>query len=101
MKRRTLFRQIGSILAMLGLTETTWLTLSNRYYQALAQTNSPKLALLIGINQYPQFPVLSGCLNDVQMQRELFGLPLWLSSFRYSHFDLINKLVENRLNKLA
>jgi len=71
MKRRTLFQQIGSILAMLGLTETTWLTLSNRYYQALAQPNSRKLALLIGINQYPQFPVLSGCLNDVQMQREL------------------------------
>lgn len=71
MKRRTLLHRIASILAVLGITEAEWLTLGNRYYQALAQPNPRKLALLIGINQYPQIPALSGCLTDVDLQREL------------------------------
>ena len=71
MKRRTFLQRIGSILAVLGVTEAEWLTLGNRYYQALAQPNPRKLALLIGINQYPQIPALSGCLTDVGLQREL------------------------------
>jgi hypothetical protein len=71
MKRRTFLHRIGSILAVLGVTEAEWLTLGNRYFQALAQPSPRKLALLIGINQYPQIPVLSGCLTDVELQREL------------------------------
>ncbi|MEH1929948.1 caspase family protein [Nostoc sp.] len=71
MKRRTFLQRIGSILAVLGVTEAEWLTLGNHYYQALAQPNPRKLALLIGINQYPKIPALSGCLTDVELQREL------------------------------
>jgi hypothetical protein len=71
MKRRTFLHKIGSILAVLGVTETEWLTLGNRYYQALAQPRPRKLALLIGINQYPKIANLSGCLTDVELQREL------------------------------
>ncbi|MBD2677490.1 MULTISPECIES: caspase family protein [Nostoc] len=71
MKRRTFLNRIGSILAVLGLTEAEWLTLGNRYYYALAQPSPRKLALLIGINQYPKLPYLSGCLTDVELQREL------------------------------
>ncbi|MBN3882016.1 MAG: caspase family protein [Nostoc sp. JL34] len=71
MERRTFLHRIGSILAVLGVTEAEWLTLGNRYYQALAQPSPRKLALLIGINQYPKIPVLSGCLTDVELQREL------------------------------
>ncbi len=71
MKRRSFLHRIGSILAVLGITEAEWLTLGNRYYQALAQPSPRKLALLIGINQYPQIPALSGCLTDVELQREL------------------------------
>ncbi|QMS91683.1 caspase family protein [Nostoc edaphicum CCNP1411] len=71
MKRRTFLQRIGSILAVLGITEAEWLSLGNRYYQALAQPSSRKLALLIGINQYPKIPALSGCLTDVELQREL------------------------------
>ncbi|MEH1869446.1 MAG: caspase family protein [Nostoc sp.] len=71
MKRRTFLHKIGSILAVLGVTEAEWLTLGNRYYQALAQPNSRKLALLIGINQYSKIQNLSGCLTDVELQREL------------------------------
>ncbi|MEH2147161.1 caspase family protein [Nostoc sp.] len=71
MERRTFLHRIGSILAVLGVTEAEWLTLGNRYYQALAQPSPRKLALLIGINQYPKIPALSGCLTDVELQREL------------------------------
>ncbi|BDI18590.1 hypothetical protein ANSO36C_43920 [Nostoc cf. commune SO-36] len=71
MERRTFLHRIGSILAVLGVTEAEWLSLGNRYYQALAEPNPRKLALLIGINQYPQIPALSGCLTDVELQREL------------------------------
>ncbi|MDZ8079267.1 MAG: caspase family protein [Nostoc sp. DcaGUA01] len=71
MKRRTFLNRIGSILAVLGLTEAEWLTLGNRYYYALAQPSPRKLALLIGINQYPKIAALSGCLTDVELQREL------------------------------
>ncbi|MEH2300983.1 MAG: caspase family protein [Nostoc sp.] len=71
MKRRTFLHRIGSILAVLGLTEAEWLTLGNRYYQALAEPSPRKLALLIGINQYPKIQELSGCLTDVELQKEL------------------------------
>ncbi|MCF2151085.1 caspase family protein [Desmonostoc muscorum LEGE 12446] len=71
MKRRTFLNRIGSILTVLGLTEAEWLTLGNRYYYALAQPSPRKLALLIGINQYPKITALSGCLTDVELQREL------------------------------
>jgi len=71
MKRRTFLQQIGSILAVLGVTEAEWLTLGDRYYQALAQPNPRKLALLVGINKYRKSPSLSGCLTDVELQKEL------------------------------
>ncbi|BAZ27911.1 peptidase C14 caspase catalytic subunit p20 [Cylindrospermum sp. NIES-4074] len=71
MKRRTFLQRIGSILAVLGVTEAEWLTLGNRYYQALAQPSPRKLALLVGINQYSQSPALGGCLTDVELQKEL------------------------------
>ncbi|MBD2503107.1 caspase family protein [Anabaena azotica] len=71
MKRRTFVQRIGSILAVLGITETEWLTMGNRYYQALAQPTPRKLALLIGINQYRRSSSLSGCLTDVELQKEL------------------------------
>ncbi|MBD2570991.1 caspase family protein [Anabaena lutea] len=71
MKRRAFLERISRLLAVLGLTEAEWLTLGDRYYQALAQPTSRKLALLIGINKYPHSPALGGCLTDVELQREL------------------------------
>ncbi|MGH1395333.1 MAG: caspase family protein [Trichormus sp.] len=79
MKRRSFIQKIGSILAVLGVTETEWLNVSDplrwgkaqRYYQALAEPTPRKLALLIGINQYQKIPALNGCLTDVQLQKEL------------------------------
>lgn len=63
--------RVGWILAALGLSEAGWLRLGDRYYQALAQPTPRKLALLVGINQYSSTQALSGCLTDVELQREL------------------------------
>ncbi len=71
MKRRIFLQRIGSILAVLGVTESEWWTRANSLQQALADTNKRKLALLVGINQYPKIPTLKGCLTDVELQREL------------------------------
>ncbi|MTJ48534.1 caspase family protein [Dolichospermum sp. UHCC 0259] len=71
MERRRFLQRISGLLAALGVAETEWLSLGNPYYQALAQTNQRKLALLIGINQYPQSPALGGCITDVELQTEL------------------------------
>lgn len=71
MKRRIFLQRIGSILAVLGVTEPTWWTKGSRLQQALADTTPRKLALLVGINQYPKIPALKGCLTDVELQREL------------------------------
>jgi hypothetical protein len=71
MKRRKFFYRIGSILAALGVSEAEWLTLGNRYYQALADPSPRKLALLVGINQYSQNLTLNGCVTDVELQKEL------------------------------
>ncbi|MDY6900741.1 MAG: caspase family protein, partial [Cyanobacteriota bacterium] len=71
MKRRIFLRRIGSILAVMGVTESSWWTKADGLQQALADTTPRKLALLVGINQYPQIPALKGCLTDVELQREL------------------------------
>lgn len=70
MKRRAFLQRAGVALAAMGISEAGLLRFT-RYSQALAQTSSRKLALLVGINQYPQFPALAGCINDVELQREL------------------------------
>lgn len=80
MKRRTFLQRAGWVLAALGVSETGLsmlggnsfaVPLLDRYYQALAQPTGRKLALLVGINQYPRTTPLSGCVTDVELQREL------------------------------
>ncbi len=46
---------------------------ANLYGQVLGQNTSRKLALLVGINDYPSNKLnpLQGCLTDIEMQREL------------------------------
>ncbi len=63
--------RVAQAIAALGLADAGWLRLGDRYYQALAQPTRRKLALLIGINQYPSTQPLGGCLTDVELQREL------------------------------
>jgi hypothetical protein len=71
-RRRHFLQLAGSSLAAIGLSQTDFLRQSQQLHQALAQTTGKKLALLVGINQYPE-PIgdLSGCLNDVRLQYEL------------------------------
>lgn len=80
LKRRRFLQQSTLGLAALAVGELGMLPLAKRYQQALAQSTQRKLALLIGINQYPEqvsdlmLPkgtALMGCLTDVELQREL------------------------------
>lgn len=71
LKRRDFLRAAGLTLTALGLSDAGLLRLGDRYYQALAQPTPRKLALLLGINKYPEYPALNGCLTDVELQREL------------------------------
>lgn len=80
LNRRTFLQRAILALASLGIGETVLSLLGDqslavpildRYFQALAQPGGRKLALLVGINQYPHSTALSGCLTDVELQREL------------------------------
>ena len=74
LKRRAFLRQACLMLAGLGLTEAGLSLFGSHYQQVLAQPTVRKLALLVGINQYDRYmkvPALSGCLTDVDLQREL------------------------------
>ncbi len=71
LKRREFLRRASGILAGLGISESIIWKSSQRYYQALAAPASRKLALLVGINSYPGLNALSGCVTDVELQREL------------------------------
>lgn len=78
--RRTFLGQVGLTLTALGVGEAGWLTQCDRSSSALAAPSHRTLALLIGINQYPEEvsdyapsrgSALNGCLTDVELQREL------------------------------
>jgi hypothetical protein len=71
MKRRTFLQRLSSIFAVLKASELGWLCPGSPYYQAFAESSSRKLALLIGVNNYLDIPTLTGCLTDVELQREL------------------------------
>jgi len=84
MKRRKFLQEISCALAALGLAQEEWLSLGNPYYQALAQSKSRKLALLIGVNQYSQSPALAGCVTDVELQTELL-----INRFGFAAADIL------------
>lgn len=78
--RRTFLQQAGLVLFTLGATEAGIASvgqnkqlspLIQNYWQTLADTTNRKLALLVGINQYPQGDRLKGCLTDLELQQEL------------------------------
>ncbi len=69
-RRRHLLQLLGGSLTAWGLHQMQ--RQGRLYDRALAQSTPRKLALLVGINQYPQ-PIrpLQGCLTDVAMQYHL------------------------------
>lgn len=71
-KRRHFLQFAGSSLAAIGLSQLDLIRQANSYNQVLAQGTRRKLALLVGVNNYPAgISSLRGCLNDVEMQYEL------------------------------
>ncbi len=68
--RRHFLQFVGSALAAIGFNQLSFLQSAQRYGQVLAQSTPRKLALLVGINNYASQP-LEGCLNDVDLQRNL------------------------------
>lgn len=74
MNRRSFLQFSGAALAALGWNALQLTQAGDRYARVLAQGTPRKLALLVGINAYPessQFAPLYGCVTDVRLQREL------------------------------
>lgn len=74
LSRRHFLQAASATLAALGYAQIDWLRQSRRYGQALATPTGRKLALLVGINAYPETGLLAplrGCVNDVEMQYHL------------------------------
>ena len=70
LKRREFLQEAGRVLGAIGISDALWLRLGSRYLEALAQPTARKLALLVGVDKYPDSP-LHGCVTDVDLQREL------------------------------
>jgi Caspase domain/Domain of unknown function (DUF4384) len=74
MKRRQFLQCSSALLATLGLSQLDLQHRALRYARVLAQGTPRKLALLVGINEYPEdsgFASLRGCVTDVELQRQL------------------------------
>lgn len=69
-KRRHFLQVAGSALGAIGWSQLDIQRQGLRYAQVLAQNTPRKLALLVGINNYPDAP-LDGCITDVELQKEL------------------------------
>lgn len=70
--RRRFLQFTGSALAAIGLSQRNLIAQAQCVNQALAQETPRKLALLVGINDYPLRGMdLNGCLTDVDLQYEL------------------------------
>ena len=78
--RRTFLQKAAIALVSAGASEAGVNLLSKNplfsrwlkpYVETLAQTTNRKLALLIGIDEYSERSHLTGCVNDVNLQREL------------------------------
>jgi Caspase domain/Domain of unknown function (DUF4384) len=70
-KRRQFIQFSASTLATLGLSQLDIMQQGDKYAQVLAQNTKRKLALLVGINAYPDGFALQGCVNDVLLQQKL------------------------------
>ncbi len=89
MKRRHFLQFAGSALAAIGMSQADFLNQAEGYGQAIAQGSAQgtprKLALLVGVNDYPSpIPDLRGCLTDVDLQYELLT-----SKFGFAPSDVL------------
>jgi hypothetical protein len=73
-KRRHFLQSTASLLAALGWSQLDIQRSGDALKSVLAQGTPRKLALLVGINEYPEtgeFSALRGCVMDVDLQRQL------------------------------
>ncbi|MEM0979210.1 MAG: caspase family protein [Cyanobacteria bacterium P01_H01_bin.58] len=116
--RREFLQKLGAALAVLGVSDTALMGLSTHYQQALA-SSSRRLALLIGINQYPDSvyeagaslpkgALLQGATTDVALQQELllhrFGVPtadvLTLTNEQATRQNILDAIEEHLLKQV-
>ena len=80
LNRRNFLQKAGLALFSVGVSEAGISLLGSSeklapwlkpYVQTLAAPTKRKLALLVGVNNYPQSESLAGCLTDVELQKEL------------------------------
>jgi hypothetical protein len=73
--RRTFLQQVGLTLLATGAgaiaPPPSWAAAATEYQKTVTATNRRKLALLVGIDNYPHHPSLEGCGMDVELQREV------------------------------
>jgi hypothetical protein len=96
--RRHFLQFAGTTLATLGLSHWDIQRQGDRYAKVLAQGTPRKLALLIGINTYPessQYSNLQGCLTDVELQRQLL-----IHRFGFNPNDIVT-LTEQQATRQA
>lgn len=85
LKRRHFLQFAGSTFVTIGISQFDFFTQAGRTARVLAQPTGRKLALLIGINNYPSgINRLSGCLTDVEMQYELLRY-----RYGFKHEDIL------------
>lgn len=73
-KRRHFLQSTASLLATLGWSQLDIQRSGDAFARVLAQGTPRKLALLVGINEYPEtgeYSALRGCVMDVDLQRQL------------------------------
>ncbi|HEY9692394.1 MAG TPA: caspase family protein [Oculatellaceae cyanobacterium] len=71
LKRRQFLQFAGSTLATLGISQLDLKLQGDNAHRALAQSSGKKLALLVGINNYPLGGKLKGCHTDIELQKNL------------------------------
>jgi len=71
LKRRHFLQFAGSALGAIGLSQLSLEQRAIRYGKAIAQETPRKIALLVGINDYPLRNQLYGPVTDVELQKQL------------------------------
>ncbi|MBD2001428.1 caspase family protein [Leptolyngbya sp. FACHB-541] len=84
MKRRHFMQFAGSALGAIALSQFELEQRAIRYARVLAQDTPRKLALLVGINDYPVGDVLYGPTVDVELQKQLL-----MHRFKFSSADIL------------
>lgn len=91
-KRRQFLQLAGSALTALGLSQFDIKNQSLRYAKAISSSNSRKLALLVGINNYQSFDNLKGAITDIHLQKELL-----VNRFGFNPNDILTVSDESQI----